>query len=334
MRNKRVLLTVCLFLVCVLGLGAEPYASVSFAEGTSFTLIRNNKPVSWSVTDGKVLGMELMPGDIIQTANATFVELVIHPIGATVQIAENTSFRCDADSTGKKSSGELYYGRVRAKVKKLALGSSYRIASPSLVAGVRGTDFGVDVVSAPKTDGAAATTASPVINRIFCFDGNVIVTGAGDAVSGSVSIGGNEMVEKADGDIGLPAKAKVSDDITKFWSGHPVSPAAAQMLAVSSAKTVNGLTVIDRPWPAGEIRVDDGRNLRIPNAMAAGLIGVGAVACSVFSALSANSGASPIETPYYTAGLVMIGSGSVLAVVSMLFERPLTVPDKTSAAEQ
>jgi hypothetical protein len=325
------LLTVCFFLVCALGLGAEPYASVSFAEGSSFTVIRNNKPASWSVSDGKFFGMELMPGDIIQTANATFVEVVIRPIGATIQIAENTSFRCDADSTGKKSSGELYYGRVRAKVKKLAMGSSYRIASPSLVAGVRGTDFGVDAVSAPKADSAVASTASPVINRVFCFDGNVIVTGAGDAVSGSVSIGGNEMVEKAAGDIGLPAKARVSDEITTFWSGHPVSPAAAQMLAASSARNENGLTVIDRPWPAGQIRVDDGRNLRIPNAMAASLIGVGAVACSVFSAISASSGVSPIETPYYTAGLVMIGSGSVLAVVSMLFERPLPVSDESPA---
>lgn len=331
MRNKRVLLTACLSLLCVIGLEAEPYASVSFAEGSSFTLIRSNKPVSWAVSDGKVLGMELMPGDIIQTANATFVEVVIHPIGATIQVAENTSFRCDADSSGKKSSGELYYGRVRAKVKKLALGTSYRIASPSLVAGVRGTDFGVDVVSAPKTDTAAGGSASPVVNRVFCFDGNVIVTGSGDTVSESVSIGGNEMVEKVEGVIGLPAKANVSDEIKTFWSGHPVSPAAAQMLASSSVKTVNGLTVVDRPWPAGQVRVDGGRNLRIPNGMAAGLIGVGAIACSVFSAISAGTGTPPIETPYYTAGLVMIGSGSVLAVVSMLFERPLAVPDEIPA---
>jgi len=328
MRNKRVFLTACFILLGSLFFAAEPYANITFAEGASFVLIRNNKPVSWAVSDAKVLGMEILPGDILQTANSTFIEVVINPISATIQVAENTSFRCVADAGGKKSTGELYYGRVRAKVKKLATGSSFRISSPSLVAGVRGTDFGCDVVSAPAPkDAAAATGSSPVINRVFCFEGSVIVTDAAQPVSPSVVIGGNEMVEKVvdkEGSavVGVPAKAKLPEEVKNFWSDHPVSPVAVKLMAVSPVKSVNGLTVKDRPWPAGEVRSADARNLHIPNAMAFGLIGLGSVACSVFSALSANSGTSPLETPYYTAGLVMIGSGSILAVVSMLFERP------------
>ena len=151
MRNKRVYCAILVLLMTASALAAAPYATITYAEGKSFSLLRSGKQTTVSVSSPDVFGMEIVPGDVIQTGAGTFLELYINPIAASVQIAENTSFRCDADSTGAKSSGELYYGRVRAKVAKLSGSSSYRISSPSLVAGVRGTDFGCDVIAVRPT---------------------------------------------------------------------------------------------------------------------------------------------------------------------------------------
>ena len=52
------------------------------------------------------------------------LELGIREAGAVVKIVENTSFRCSREPEDNRTTGELYYGRVRAKVTRLARGST------------------------------------------------------------------------------------------------------------------------------------------------------------------------------------------------------------------
>jgi len=288
MQNKTSFLAVCLVLLSALIFAAEPYASITYAEGTGFTIIRKDKATAWPVAAPEVFGMSIERGDLIVTEASTFLEIKIHPISAKLQIAENTSFRCDADESGTKSSGELLYGRVRAKVTKLSSTSSYKITSPSLVAGVRGTDFGLDLIAVRPVSGktgktAAGTeangTASPILNRVFCFEGSVEVTetspaaaaaatdtaaaGTAPAESVPVFIGKNEMIEKVIAASGAaPAsttgniesvllKKAVSDEITNFWKPHPLSP---DMITLPGGTFTMGSPKTERYRKADEIQ--------------------------------------------------------------------------------
>ena len=311
---------------------SSPYATVSYAEGSSFTLMRNGKLTTFKTDDAAVLGMEIMPGDIIKTASSTFIEIFIKPIGAAVQIAENTSFRCDADSTGTKSTGELYYGRVRAKVAKLASTSSYRISSPSLVAGVRGTDFGLDVI-AVRQSGAAGTqpASSPELFRVFCFEGSVMVSSAVSTVSDTLMIEKNEMVEKIvpPGKENAPevtaplTKKPVTGEVVNFWKVHPFAVISALPLPVASAPSSHmegNLTVTDRPWPAGrDESAASIHNTKLPYGSAVLLVGLGSICCAGAAVWSNHvDSAARFINPAFSAGGIMIGSGTVLALASLL----------------
>lgn len=338
MVNKRASVLILFALLAGLAFGAETYASITYAEGSSFILVRNGKTATWSVSSDAVFGMEIMPGDIIQTGPATFLELFIAPISASIQIAENTSFRCDADASGKKSTGELYYGRVRAKVAKLSGSSSYRISSPSLVAGVRGTDFGCDVIAvrpakdASGTASSAMAALSPILHRVFCFEGSVLVAEAQGSTLNTVLINKNEMVEKivtSDAASVAPAdqvlqKKSISAEVDAFWEARPFAegiPAALLPEAATEGAIhkEGSLTVTDRNWPAG--REEDQtvkKNRNPPNAAVFALVGLGSIVCVGASIYSTQvDGDSVLLAPAYSAGFIMIGSGTVLALLSL-----------------
>lgn len=306
MRNKRVLSTILAFLVGAVAFAQTPYASITYAEGMSFILVRDGKTATWSIASDDVFGMEIKPGDIIQTSASSFLELAINPISATVQIAENTSFRFDADESGTKSTGELYYGRVRAKVAKLAGSSSYRISSPSLVAGVRGTDFGCDVIS---------TAGAPIVNRVFCFEGSVLVAEAVGTKLNTILIAKDEMVEKVvttgnetnPENVAPLEKKSLSGEVINFWNARPFS---------DSVTTVPPATTVPVRSADEEKSM---RNKRIPNITAISLIALGSLTC-IGAAIYSNqvSGDSPMIAPAQSAGIVMISSGIVLAVISSI----------------
>ncbi len=337
-----------LLILAPAAISVAPYASITFAEGSSFMLIRDNVSVVWKVSDSKVFGMEIKPGDIINTAGSTFLELSVYPIQATVQIAENTSYCVAADGSGKKSSGELYYGRVRAKVAKLSGASSFRISSPSLVAGVRGTDFGCDVI-------VSRDAKKPVLNRVFCFEGSVSVTENSPAPVGAVSapeapesvdspanailIGVNEMVERsvlAGQDTSaqqtqVMTKSSVSEEVHTFWEAHPVvavqlpvpvpTPEESAVASESraAAQPGNGWVVTDRVWPVGAtVRRGDG-NPNLLSLASITCVFMGSFLCVSLAGTSQSGALSSLQLPLYIAGGSMVGAGALAGVLSPLF---------------
>jgi hypothetical protein len=333
MRNKRVATVIGSLLLGGFLFAASPYATVVYAEGNSFSLIRGGKSVTVKVDDAATIGMEIARGDIIRTASGTFLEIAIEPISASVQIAENTSFRCDADSTGTQSTGELYYGRVRAKVAKLGGSSSFKISSPSLVAGVRGTDFGLDVIAVrPSKTGSPAVAAtpsapvSPMLFRVFCFEGSVLVGSAAGTISDTLILGNNEMVESVAASGGQKAaesavplsKTAVSVDVVDFWKVHPfavISRLPKPVTAVAeSAPPSDALDVT----PKDQQKV---RNMRVPRAAAIALIGLGSVACFTAGVYRNEIDADArFIDPLFAAGGVMFGSGMALGLVTLMAE--------------
>ena len=159
---------------------------VIYASGTGFELVRNGETREYDLSVDVAQGIELQAGDYINTYNGTFLEIQLTPSESVVKISENTSFRVESMTGDGGGSFEITYGRVRARVKKLAGLERFSIDGPSMVAGVRGTDFGYDIIF-EDTDAQERTVAS-----VYCFEGEVEVETKAEAREAEVSGEGQE----------------------------------------------------------------------------------------------------------------------------------------------
>jgi hypothetical protein len=156
------------------------YAEIVFFEGDDLLVLRANGKVA----DEEPLGQRLLQGDQVQTGAKTQVELVLMPRRSRIRLSENTAVTIRDLGSDGSTALELLYGRLRSKVTKLASGSApYTVSSQSCVAGVRGTDFGCDVLVSRSgiASGAAGAASSGAIlpilapTRVYCFEGSVAV---------------------------------------------------------------------------------------------------------------------------------------------------------------
>ncbi len=222
-RNNSIL-PVMLFIFLVLsfsGLSAEeagPAAAVIiFNEGEDFEIIDTAaRPVE--ILD--IIGHELYEGDVVITYDDTFLELQVISSPNIIKIAENTDFQLETMEEGKTSNFKMLYGSVRAKVAKLGKGERFRIKGSSAVAGVRGTDFGMNVIVPQTGDSTEAVT------QVYCFEGEVEVQTqveiAGKAVEERVIITADTMVSVSPQE---PEKAleiiPIADQIRNYWQENP-----------------------------------------------------------------------------------------------------------------
>ncbi len=141
---------IAIFLGIVFSAGAqqrnEAYAFIIYAEGYNMSVFRNDELSTYDVLVDDVLGMPLLPGDIVQTDNDTFLEMQVMPSRTVVKIAENTTFEIERIGGAGGGSFKMSYGRLRARVERVARNDRFEIRGFSAVAGVRGTDFGYDMV--------------------------------------------------------------------------------------------------------------------------------------------------------------------------------------------
>ncbi len=93
-------------------------------------------------------GMDLAVGDRIITRNTT-AEIRLSPSGSIVKLSANTEFRIDGLAGVKKSDKNgfsLLSGKLRTVVAR-GSGGRFEVRTPTAVCGVRGTDFGVQVIT-------------------------------------------------------------------------------------------------------------------------------------------------------------------------------------------
>jgi len=141
--------------------------SLIYASGTSFEVVRDGNSEVYDLDSDIVEGLDFYPGDYINTYKGTFLEIQVTGSRNVLKIAENTSFKIDEASKPESSHYKVSYGRVRARVQKLAGLSQFALTGQSMVAGVRGTDFGYDILYNSEKD---TTVAS-----VYCFEGQVEV---------------------------------------------------------------------------------------------------------------------------------------------------------------
>lgn len=188
----------------------ESYAFVIYAEGYDMSIYRNGELTSYDVLVDDVIGMPLLPGDLVQTDASTFVEIQVMPSRTVVKVAENTTFEIESIGGAGGGTFNMAYGRVRARVERITSDDPFQIRGFSAVAGVRGTDFGYDLVVERQATNELQT-------KVYVFEGEVDVTeterdqsepaddgtGSGDAGQApspvqeepqSIRISANEMV--------------------------------------------------------------------------------------------------------------------------------------------
>lgn len=166
-RNRSVLLFVMLAGM-VFSLPAEEAAGIiSYATGQGFQVVDAEGQQEYYLKTDVVEGLELFPGDFVNTYDGTFLEIELEEERHSIKISENTSFRFSPAFGEQEKQFEVTFGRVRARVSKLAGLEKFAIQGPSGVAGVRGTDFGYDVLFDDP--------ASPPMATIYCFEGQIEV---------------------------------------------------------------------------------------------------------------------------------------------------------------
>lgn len=212
--------------------GAPAWAEVEYSVGDDIVVIRAGRPVS--VDD--LIGFRLAEGDQIQTGRGAFVELRMMPSGGMIKLSENTAFVLSAISSSSDRNFKVLYGRVRAKVDKLASKASFNVHSDVATAGVRGTDFGYEVV----TEKATGAEAQKPVTRVYCFDGSVVVavTQPGVEVSEEVLVKSGKMVkvEEREG-VWVPELVPLPEDVRSFWKANEFVASAARKTAVEPSPT-------------------------------------------------------------------------------------------------
>lgn len=172
MKRHLALLAMCLCLFAQAAAAQESAAKsfgvVLYAEGDDLTVYRDKVLKTYAVAGGTVIGLKLMPGDLVQTGPGTFIEIQLAPSKSIIKVAENTSFRITGLGSDKGSTIDVVYGRIRAKVDSLLGAGGFAIRGQTAVAGVRGTEFGYDVIAAPGIGDEPSS-------RIYCFSGKIKV---------------------------------------------------------------------------------------------------------------------------------------------------------------
>jgi hypothetical protein len=228
--------------VAAVAQSASAWAEVEYSVGDDIVVIRAGHPVP--VDD--LIGFRLAEGDQIQTGKGTFVELRLMPSGGMIKISENTAFVLSRIASAKDRSFKLLYGRVRAKVDKLASADSFDVRGDVATAGVRGTDFGYEAL----TSKATGTESQKPVTRVYCFDGSVVVAVAPsyegqDVKPIVVKPGKMVQVEEKDG-FWVPELLPLPEEVKSFWSTNEFAEPGA--LKIGTAPKAEGA-----PDPAASI---------------------------------------------------------------------------------
>jgi hypothetical protein len=217
------------------------YAEIVYVQGDDIVVLSGGRQKALS----SPLGERLYRGDQIQTGGKTTAELVLMPRKSRLRLAENTVVTISELTTDGATGIELVYGRLRSKVASIVdRKESFNVKASNVVAAVRGTDFGCDMVLDPS--GRDAPT------KVYCFDGSVAVS----ALSLSETSIEPLVVESGAMAIVSPASAKgafeiqkttIDEDTRTFWKSNDFTE--KMPVGVSASSTLQDAPAALEPMP-------------------------------------------------------------------------------------
>ena len=96
-------------------------------------------------------GAELHAGDTVETGDGGRVEITL-AAGSILRIGEHSRVKLQDAEPHKSFSARLLIGNLWTKVHKLVSGESFQVETENGVAGVRGTEFRVEVTAPGQPD--------------------------------------------------------------------------------------------------------------------------------------------------------------------------------------
>ena len=146
----------CLFAVCVFGMSFSTYADgqgeeVSYGPAGPPTVDYFEGRVTVNGIEAE-FGQQVPPGSVVQVGEASFCEIVFANRSRIVQVHENTIAIVKMDSG--RNEIDLRFGAVSAvfdKLQTIGEGGSFKLQTPTAVAGVRGTVFFINVEDLSNT---------------------------------------------------------------------------------------------------------------------------------------------------------------------------------------
>ena len=133
-------------------------------------------------TTAAARGAEVQENDLLRTDDQGRVRIKLLD-QSVLSIGVKSQLRVVRhDPTSRQTSVELNFGKLRAQVAKITrAGGRFEVRTPTAVAGVIGTDFGVDA-------------SDPDVTKFICISGNVQITSADPSVTGTITCRGGTTV--------------------------------------------------------------------------------------------------------------------------------------------
>jgi hypothetical protein len=167
--------------LCLLLLIAAPSAADTRAGSVSALLPRVVIERAGSTT-AAAHGAEVKENDLLRTDDHGRVRIKLLD-QSVLSIGVKSQLRVVRhDPASRQTSVELNFGKLRAQVTKITrAGGRFEVRTPTAVAGVIGTDFGVDA-------------SDPDVTKFICISGSVQITSADPSVAGTVICRGGTTV--------------------------------------------------------------------------------------------------------------------------------------------
>lgn len=185
--------------------GEESIGIIVYATGGTVSMLRDGRTLEHDAD--AAIGEPVYEGDQIATGSETFVELQLLVGTTMVKIAENTTFSVERLRNDRVAI-EATYGRFRARVERLA-GASFEIAGMTVVAGVRGTNLAYDQI--------IDSTSGALVNRVACFDGEVLVSARTDRSVAITLSAGEGLSVPVGGGIDDVRRELVVEPLRDYW---------------------------------------------------------------------------------------------------------------------
>ena len=236
---------IILFIILIpfsLAAQSQPACVIIYAEGEGFTVVSGGDEYYFDLYEEDVIGLELKKDDMLFTEGDTLLEIQVASSNNIIKVSENSSLMIDDFEEKGGGAFALSYGKIRAKVQKLTGTQQFKIDGKSAVCGVRGTDFGYDIVADPLG------VEEDLITRIYCFEGSVEVekkeemiletegeveevpadTAASESGPSAEAAAPSKIVITAEEMVALSTREpekemvseKISEEITAYWGMH------------------------------------------------------------------------------------------------------------------
>ena len=153
-------------------------------------------------TEPAKIGMFLHPGDGIKTGADSYTSIIFQDDGSRVKLDPNTSLTLQATRKQKKLSKKMSLGagKMWAKVSKKR-GTDFQVTTPTSVASVKGTSFGLEEKPFPETILWVLSDQVELSNglqTIIVNQGQKAVSTADGIIVGTIGDAGCDLVDQGE----------------------------------------------------------------------------------------------------------------------------------------